>query len=374
MGIIVNTETNLEREATRVLGNILSGLPDLRVKVNSTAKTADGGRELVCDAVSGKTTFRFAIQVRSRITPQTALSLFEKLRRLPYGTIPLVYAPVISDRVSELAREHGVGYVDRAGNCWLRSLHKHLLIERQGFRSERRPTPAAADPFSTKSSRVVRAMLSRPLAGWQVRKLAEHPDVGVSAGLAVKVKRALIQEGYAVERDRLLYLRDPDGLLNAWSREYAGPAEQASIYVRGDNERAIESIFDWCAKQKLLYALSGFSAAWRLAPEVRYPITTVYVESRGFEPDCLQQLDAYHGAKWVESGANVLLWRPYDPSVFAFPEPEFMSTTSPLQTYLDLKKATGRGEDAAKAIFEKYLSRDFQTAVKRAEEWRHGAI
>lgn len=64
----------------------------------------------------------------------------------------------------------------------------------------------------------------------------------------------------------------------------------------------------------------------------------------------------------------------HDSSVFAFREPPAAPVTSALQTYLDLKKAGGRGEDAAKPIFEKYLSRDFQLAVKRAEEWQRGRV
>jgi hypothetical protein len=45
-------------------------------------------------------------------------------------------------------------------------------------------------------------------------------------------------------------------------------------------------------------------------------------------------------------------------------QPE-QKVTGPLQTYLDLKQMAGRGQDAAKAIFEKYLSYDLQAAAKQ---------
>jgi hypothetical protein len=373
----VNNERQLQRDAECVVRSILSGLPDLRVTSKVEHHAADTRHDVDIEVDSGKAGFRFAIEVKSRVTPQTALSVCQRLHTLPEGTIPVIYAPVISPRVAEIARQQGVGYVDRAGNCWLRSLHGHLLIERQGFHSERQPTPAAADPFSTKSSRIVRAMLSRPKEGWQVRKLAEHPDVQVSPGLVVKVKRALVEEGYAVERERLLFLRDPMGLLTAWSQKYSGPAEQVPVYVRGDASAAEQTVSRWCRDNGLQFALAGFSAAWRLAPDVRYNVAAVYVEDRGFGQGQLDLLATKYGGQRVDTGPNMYLWRPFDRSVFASianaGQPE-QPATSPLQTYLDLKRAAGRGEDAANAVFEKYLSRDLQATANREGERRYGTI
>ena len=370
-------ESKLKREAERVLRSIFEKLAELHVRSESARSATDAGCDMSVEAYSGQAKFRFCVQVKSRVTPQTALSTCEQLRGLPEGTIPVLFAPTISPRVAEIVRGQGIGYADQAGNCWLRSKHDHLLIERQGFQTERKSTPAAADPFSSKSSRIVRAMLSRPTEGWQVRKLAEHPDVRVSPGLVVKVKRALVEEGYAVERERVLYLRDPIGLLTAWSQKYPGPAEPVPLFIRGDATAAEQSVSQWCRDNALQYALAGFSAAWRLAPEVRYSAAAAYLEDRGFDQEMLHQLGAKYGSKRVDSGANIYLWRPYDRSVFASSihagKPE-QPVTSALQTYLDLKRAAGRGEDAANAIFDKYLRRDLHAAAKREEERQRGAI
>jgi hypothetical protein len=231
------------------------------------------------------------------------------------------------------------------------------------------PTPPAVDPFSPKSSRIVRALLTQPAEGWQVRQLAEHPDVRVSPGLVVKVKRALVEEGYAVERQRLLYLRDPVGLLEEWVGKYPGPAEQVPFYFRGNVEQAEHAVENWCVEHGLRHALAGLSAAWRLAPEVRYNVASVYVEDRGFDPDLLVRLTRDHGGRRVDTGATLTLWRPYDPSVFVFAPP---LTTSPLQTYLDLRRTAGRGEDAAKAVYDKWLASDLKAAAERAKEWASG--
>jgi hypothetical protein len=208
------------------------------------------------------------------------------------------------------------------------------------------------------------------MEGWKVRQLAEHPDVRVSPGLAVKVKRALVEEGYAVERQRLLYLRDAVGLLESWVGKYKGPAEHLPYYFRGDVEQAEQAVASWCAEHRMRYALSGLSAAWRLAPEVRYNVASVYIEDRGFDRDLLIRLTQSHGGRRVDTGATLNLWRPFDESVFSFAEPP---TTSPLQTYLDLRRIPGRGGDAAKAVYEKWLAPAFEAAVARAREWSRGA-
>ncbi len=231
--------------------------------------------------------------------------------------------------------------------------------------------------FAPKSSRIVRAMLTRPLEGWQVRQLAADSNVSVSPGLVVKVKRGLVAEGYAVVRERRLYLRDPAGLLNAWSKAYSGPAETIPLYFRGDVDVAEKSVDAWCAEHRLRHALGGFSAGWRLAPDVRYPVAAVYVEDRAFDGPLLDGLASRHGGKRAATGANLLLWRPFDPMVLASAEQcgdNSPPATSAVQTYLDLKRTAGRGEDAANAVFATCLERDFAATAQRARDWENADV
>ena len=66
-----------------------------------------------------KQTYRFDVKVRERITPQIADDLFERFEEepLPDRVVRIVYAPVISPRVAEIARQHGISFIDYAGNC-----------------------------------------------------------------------------------------------------------------------------------------------------------------------------------------------------------------------------------------------------------------
>ena len=132
-------------------------------------------------------------------------------------------------------------------------------------------------------------------------ELAKHPDVDVAAGLVSKVKRALVEEGYAVERENLLYLRDAVGLLKNWANAYPGPTEQIPMHFLGDAKAAERAVAEWCRDHNVPHALAGFSAAWRLAPEVRYSVAAVYVGSVGFDPKLLAALGSYQRGKPVET-------------------------------------------------------------------------
>ena len=340
-------------------------------------ESGKGRWDVVLQATSAEAEFEIGIQARARITPQTAMWVCEQVRQLPAQIVGVVYAPVISSRVAELLDQFGVGHVDRAGNCRLRSVQHRLLIERRGRDAPPRLPKGTTDPFAPKSSRIVRALLSEPTKGWRVRELAEHPDVEVSPGLVVKVKKTLIEESYAAEARRLLYLRDPVGLLENWARTYPGPAEQVPMYFLGDTTASEEAVASWCRANGLEFALAGFSAAWRLAVEVRYSVAAVYVDDRGFDRAAFDKLANYKGGKRVQSGANLLLWRPFDRSVLSgnrSGNTKALPVTSAIQTYLDLKRLAGRGAEAAAAVFERLLAGPLRAAAERNEELRHGEV
>lgn len=373
----MNSESRLVQEAVDVFREIFGRFRDLRVGPHLGGTPKDRGYDIAIDVASGKSKHVFFVEVKSRISPQTAIPVAEQVSRAIGRGIPVVYSPVISARVAEILRGEGVGYVDRAGNCWLQSPRGPMLIERHGFQAEREPASPSADPFSTRSSRIVRALLSQSGHEWKVRELAQHPDVGVSPGLVVKVKRSLVSEAYAAERGKRLCLRDPIGLLEAWTRHYPGPDEQLRLYFRQGTNEAEEAATNWFRAKGVTCTLAGFSAAWRLAPEVRYGVGTIYVDDpawvSGLIPSMLDEL----GAKRVESGHNLVIWRPFDRSVFASGReigPRHIPVTSPLQTYLDLTKSAARGEEAAKAIFDRYLATDLLAVQQRERERRSDAV
>ena len=312
---MVNSERQLVRDGLRAVQNVFDDLEGFTFRAKSEARARGAGCDAILQASSAEVELEIGINVKARITPQTALSVVEQVRSLPAEMLRVVYAPVISPRVAEILDQ--VRHRSRRCGGQLPLAEPPAtdsLIDRRGRRAPPRLPQGAADPFSPKSSRIVRAMLSEPAKGWKVRELADHPDVKVSPGLVVKVKRTLVEESYAVERDGLLYLRDPVGLLENWTRNYPGPAEQVPMYFLGETDDgrrggralvpcATTSITPWAAIPR----------RGDLAPEVRYSVAAVYVEERGFSPDVLDKLSKYKGGKRVDTGANLLLWRPFDP-------------------------------------------------------------
>src|SRR5262249_30279602 len=104
------------------------------------------------------------------------------------------------------------------------------------------------------------------------------------------------------------------------------------------------------AKTPLRYALTGFSAAMRMAPMVRNQRLTADVSL--FTTPSIEEL----GVKPVASGANVTLTVPGDDGVFyGAREINGVMTVSPVQAYLDLRRNPGRGDEAADAILTQVL-------------------
>jgi hypothetical protein len=378
---MMNNGRRLMRDAEDAIRRVFTELGGGTAHVRRKALKAGVQADAILEVAAKEAQFEIAVHAKSRITPQTAASVCERMEKIPAGIISVVFAPVISPRVAEILEQRGVGYVDQAGNCRVRSAKHRVLIDRQGYESPAREQKGIADLFSPKSSRIVRAILAQPSKGWKVRELAMHADVGVSVGLAAKVKQTLVEESYATEHQRQLYLRDPVGLLENWAKYYAekhlGPADQITMYFRSNTEEAEQAVAHWCRDNEIPYALAGFSAAWRLAPEVRYNVAAVYVDSRGFDREMFGKLGTYQGGKPVETGANMLLWCPYDTSVLVGSRKESegeLPVTSAIQTFLDLRRLGGRGEDAAAAVYERLIAQPLKEAVQQIEEMQHGRL
>ncbi len=308
-------------------------------------------------AKDSKATIRLLVEVMGRVTPQTALAVLARMKVQPEHGVPLLCCPILSPRLQQLCEEHAVNYLDGAGNC--RIAAPGVYIERRGLGKILREKPPV-DLFATKASRIIRAMLSDPAHGWQVQRLARGESLGVSLGLASKVKQALVEQGFAVERDRLLYVRNPDDLLRAWVENYRPKVEPIPLFVMGDSPQAEATIAQWCLSNNIPHALTQFSGAWRAAPAVRYQRSTIYIQ--GVTDEAWKNLNTFGHAKRVDSGANVVLWQTYDPAVFlgerALGDPP-LKTVSALQLYLDLKQLHGRGEEAAQAVYDAEIAPTF---------------
>jgi len=292
------------------------------------------------------------VETKPQVSPQTALAIFQRLKWVPPDGLLMVCAPYISPRVAELCREQNVSYLDGVGNC--RIAAPGLFICISGHPNHRASRKAAVDPFSRKSSRIVRTILTHPDKAWQVQQLAR--EAGVSLGLVSKVKSALLEEAYLEQRDRLLYLRDPAKLLQGWAAQYRPRVKRLQLFALSKPSETENRLADWCRANGISYALTQLSAAWRYSPMVRYDKSVVYIDKKIASEANLTALLDQIDAREVDTGVNCTLWLTDDTAVFANArEVDGVRIVSPLQLYLDLKMLAGRGEEAAQEVLEKEL-------------------
>lgn len=298
----------------------------------------------------GNETRLLLIETRTSGQPRLAREAVNQL--LVYrGRLPQAYcvfgAPYISEAAGKIATDEDIGYVDLAGNCRIcfdsvyirRAGWPNPMIERRGLRSL----------YSPKAERVLRVLLAEPKRPWKIEPLAA--DARVSLGMASKVKRLLEDREWLIRKADGFRLSQPGDLLAEWARSYRYGRNTVHDFYSLDPIPLIESkLAQACQDLRCDYALTGFSAAARMAPMVRYQRVTAYTFDR------TNELARRMNLKSVTSGANVSLIEPYDEGVFfQAKEVDGIRIVFPVQAYLDVLSFRGRGEEAAEAILDEVI-------------------
>jgi len=335
--------------------DLLKALPDLipslkvtktRVEPKAGASRADLAVEVVTP--SGRKLWLW-IEVKPTPTPGTVR---ESLRQLKSGlrkepqSYPMLVSSFVTPRVREICREEGAGYLDLAGNCYLRmdDLYVEKEVEKNPFPRPGRP----ASLFSPVSSRILRAMLEEPKRTWALRELSEVAQV--SLGQASKVCRRLSEEEYAGKTEKGIQLTQPGKLLDAWREQYILEKSTRKAYY--SFERVPEQLMAKVAavgKEKgWRYAITSFAAASIIAPFVRgIGVTTWYVSDAAAIELWVKTLDL----RPAESGPNALLLIPYDSGVFYGTQSiDNVTLVGNIQLYLDLYANPARGREQAEFL------------------------
>ena len=316
--------------------------PDIALKL----KTSDGEQMVLVEVkTSGQ----------PRVVREAVNQLLRYQSRIPeaYGVL---VAPYVSPQSAQICRESGIGYVDLAGNC--RLSFRQAYLEREGRPN---PVPQRRDLrslYAPRTTRVLRVLLLNPKKIWKLQPLAQ--EARVSLGQVYNVKKLLADREWIRTDEGGLCLVEPGSLLTEWSQNYTYRRNAARDFYSLDGPPEIESkLAIACRDGGIQYALTGFSAAARLAPMVRYQRVTTYVS--GDFGDLVKAL----GLKEVPSGANVTLLSPYDDGVFyGAADVNGVRIVSPVQAYLDLTGFRGRGEEAAVFLLEQVIQPQWQTLAR----------
>jgi hypothetical protein len=350
----------LEQHAEQVLARCFAGIPFLQLRAAKTLSGKHGHRpDLLARVKLSEGEQLLMAEVRPSGQPRLAREAINQLVRYR-ASHPQAYgvfiAPYISPQAAALCTQEGVGYADVAGNCHLS--FRHVYIEREG-----KPNPFAQKRdlrslYSPKAARVLRVLLTDPRRSWKVQALATEAQV--SLGQVANVKKLLHDREWLDSEHDGFRLRDPQALLTEWSAQYVFRRNHVQDYYSLRTVEEIETaLATLCRKERIPYALTGFSGAARLAPAVRYQRVMAYVH------DEREALISRLQLKPVSSGANVSLLTPYDDGVFyGAKNYEGSRVVSPIQLYLDLHGFRGRGEDAAKVLLDEVILPSWQQDVQ----------
>lgn len=263
-----------------------------------------------------------------------------------YGVFGSAY---MSAESMKICRENDIGYLDVAGNCYLK--FNKIYIDIQGRPNPSPSTRPIKSLFAKKTTRAIRIILTNPEKIWTVKDLARESKL--SLGLTSNIKKKLLEFEFIKEKNGKFSISNSESLLNKWAENYNYKKNGITNYYSPDETKKIEKkLSEYCKKNKIIYALTLTSGASRVAPYLRY--SRVFAYNVDSTESIAQGLDL----KEVTSGPNITLLKPYDESIlWGIQDINGINVVSDVQLYLDLLSYKGRGEEAAKYLFENRLKR-----------------
>ena len=259
----------------------------------------------------------------------------------------IVIAPYISNRSAQICKEANVGYVDLSGNFWIS--FDSIFLSQENMPNKYPVETSLSNLYAPKSERVLRVLLTNPYKVWKTKALAEEADI--SLGMITHIRRRLEEEEWVEKQDVGFNLSNPEALLKDWAEHYDFQKhERNDFYTMSPLIEAESRVCKICEETNINSALTGFSAANRLAPMVKGQKSTIYVSR-----DILE-IGKEVNFKPVDTGANISLIKPYDSGVFwERVKHQDVQIATPIQVYLDLKQIRGRGEEAAEFLFTEVI-------------------
>lgn len=277
------------------------------------------------------------------------LHVFLNIYPESYG---LVIAPYISNRSAKICKEAGIGYVDLSGNFWIN--FDSYLLSRDNMPNQYPLETSLNNLYAPKTERVLRVLLTYPYKVWKTTELAE--EANISLGMITHIRRRLEEEEWVEKHAVGFSLSVPDALLADWVEEYDfSNHEQYGFYTMDPFAEVEKRLNKICENLNINFALTGFSAANRLAPMVKGQKLTIFV---GQQPGEIARMA---GLKLVDTGANISLIKPYDEGVFWNNSTvQDVRIATPVQIYLDLMQMHGRGDEAAAFLFQEVILTKWQ--------------
>jgi DNA-binding transcriptional ArsR family regulator len=331
------------------------------------------------DLQFGGTKVEVYAEVKSACTPKQVGQIapwLSQMKAMKKGTAFALVCPALSPRSQKLCFERNVDFIDLAGNVFI-NIPGKLLLERVGMEPREQTSPSYyRNPFSGKSSRILRVLLQKPRA-WTLSEIAEElaketrraecagVSFEVSFSQASRVLRSLEEEllvrrrptlfdlDQAVSEESLdevplvarrnpVVVPEPRRLLTVWAEEYK---DRYRRYLRrsfkvpnpfGSSLKAVRQALDGLLKPRS-YAFTGAAAASLTAPFVDVdPIDLFISDEAGAE-------NLRKFASGTSIGPDLRAIYPFDAGVFMYSSlQDGIPVVSDIQAYLDLFARGGR--------------------------------
>lgn len=316
------TSAILLRRGLDVLRDLLG--PDWAVTVQPEPAARAGADALVhLRPLSGDGVARLLVDARSTLTP---LAVREQLapkaalmQRLEQPARPLVITGALTERTKQQLREHGIGYLDLAGNVSLRVQRPTVVIIADSPRRTSRTAPGALATASAskpklagpRAGRLVR-LLSDVAPPYQAAELVEA--TGISKGYVSKLLDSMADLLLIRREGRVVTEVDWQGLLRARAEHlsvlrhnpYVGMVAPNGPGPLLDAVRALQ-------REDERIALTGSYVARQVAPLAVGGQVMLYVPHT---PNGPYEIGERLGLLPVDQGADTLLLRAHDGVVF----------------------------------------------------------
>lgn len=317
-----------------------------------------GSPDLIVQVEHEGLSFRLIIEALA----QNSLPVFKnKVAKLKVSTsdhndaVPVLVARYLSPQRRSMCQDEGICFIDLSGNVLIK--YKSFYIEKTGFPNKFPEERGGRDPFSDKASLILRAILKGGEYLWGVRELAQ--ETHLDPGYISRMARELESRNYITRVSSKLKLRDPEGILDDWVRNYNLRKNTIFGYfvMAANSAEILEKIRSLRIPDGVDYALSVQAGANLIAPYAVFQEVHMYIADEKAHSYFEKELKLNK----ADQGANFVLMLPYyKHSVFYDSRTvKKLRVVSDIQLYLDLHGYPIRGLEQAEHIFNKKLKNMF---------------
>lgn len=271
------------------------------------------------------------------------------------NTIPVIAAHFIGQNRRALLKEMDVGYLDMAGNIYLRA--PGILVEREEKRNPFGYEREGLNPFSDKASIILRILLNEPNKSWKIREIARAGKI--NPGWVSRVVESLVERGsveYSHQNGTALL--NGEDVLKEWADIYDWHRNKFYYYFCHaiDNQEILKKISELKLDNENMIALGFQAGAYLVSPYSTFNQVHLIIDGNSFDaisPEIERQMKL----EPRKEGANLILVRPYykHSALFGTRKIQNWYVVSDVQLYLDLNKYPIRGQEQSDHLLEKVI-------------------